>query len=198
MFLLLIISLAAGLFCGALAGETIALQISESSEWVLYILMLTVGISVGRNRTVLDKIRKTGCKMLVIPVGIIAGSVAGGILCAILLQMAWNDGASIASGLGWYSLSGVLLSELAGPEVGVIAFLSNFLREFLTFLLIPLVTSRLNAYCGIALGAATSEDTTLPVLIKYVSEEVIVFSVVNGVLCSALVPVLIRIFQIFS
>ena len=39
---------------------------------------------------------------------------------------------------------------------------------------------------------ATSEDTTLPILMRGSSEEVAVYAVINGVLTSAAVPVLIR------
>ena len=46
----------------------------------------------------------------------------------------------------------------------------------------------------IAAAGATSEDTTLPMLVRYTSEETVVFAVLNGILCSALVPVLISLF----
>ena len=49
-------------------------------------------------------------------------------------------------------------------------------------------------YAAIAPAAATSEDTTLAMLIKYTNEEVVVMAVFNGVLCSAMVPILIRFF----
>lgn len=36
-----------------------------------------------------------------------------------------RDSLMIVSGLGWYSLSGVLVTELAGAKIGTIAFLCN-------------------------------------------------------------------------
>ena len=49
----------------------------------------------------------------------------------------------------------------------------------------------LNAYTCIAPAGATSEDTTLPMLIRYTNEETVVFAVLNGIICSTFVPVLL-------
>ena len=68
------------------------------------------------------------------------------------------------------------------------------MREIGSFFAIPLIARHLNSYTCIAPAAATSEDTTLPMLVRYTSEETVVFAVLNGILCSALVPVLISLF----
>ena len=81
-----------------------------------------------------------------------------------------------------------------GAELGSIAFMSNLMREFFSFFLIPIIASRLNNYTCIAPAAATSEDTTLPVLLKYTNEETVVLAVLNGILCSFFVPILITFF----
>lgn len=132
-------------------------------------------------------------KILVIPAGIIAGSLLGGVLCAFLVDWPLNEALSVAGGLGWYSLSGAAVSRLAGPELGSIAFLASLMREILAFFLIGVTARRANAYTAIAPAAATSEDTTLPMLIRYTNEETVVFAVVNGILCSAAVPVIIAL-----
>lgn len=164
------------------------------SEIALAVLMLSVGISVGMNKQVFQKMKTYHFKMLIIPIGIIIGSVAGGILCAFLMGMPLNESVAITSGLGWYSLSGVLLTDLAGAEVGSIAFLANLFREIISFMTIPFIARYCNHYTAIAPAAATSEDTTLPILMKYTSEEVVMLAVINGVICSAMVPILINTF----
>ena len=64
--------------------------------------------------------------------------------------------------------------------------------ELFSFFSIPLL-SRLNYYACIAAAGATSEDTTLPLMIKYTDEETVILSVLNGAICSAFVPVLISL-----
>lgn len=160
--------------------------------------MITVGISVGMNKQVFHKIKEYHVKILIIPIGTIIASVIGGIAGGWVLGMELKDGAAIASGLGWYSLSGVLITELAGAQIGAIAFMSNLLREILSFIMIPFVARKFNKFTAIAPAGATSEDTTLSMLIKYTSEEVVVMAIFNGVICSAMVPVLIKlIYTIF-
>lgn len=153
--------------------------------------MLSVGVSVGMRRGLPAIIRHYHVKILVIPAGIIAGSLAGGALLALATDWPLGPALSVAGGLGWYSLSGAAVSRLAGPEIGSIAFLASLLRELFSFFLIPFLARGLNGWTAIAPTAATSEDTTLPMLIRYTNEETAVFAVVNGILCSAAVPVIL-------
>lgn len=169
--------------------------VAERSEAILYALMFFVGISVGGSRGLLGKLRQYHVRVLIIPAGIVAGSVAGGLLCAPLAGMSLPEGAAVASGLGWYSLAGVMMTDIAGAQVGSITFLANLLRELVSFFSIPWIAKHLNYPTCIAPAGATSEDTTLPMLIRCTNGETVVLSVLNGVICSALVPVLIEGFH---
>lgn len=165
--------------------------ISENTDLILYLLMFTVGISVGMHKGILSKVREYHVKIFIIPIGIITGSLIGGLLCALLLKLPLGHGAAIASGLGWYSLAGATISQIGGAELGSIAFMSNLMREIFSFFIIPFLAVRFNYYTCIAPAGATSEDTTLPVMLKYTNEETVVLSVLNGIICSFLVPLLI-------
>lgn len=190
-----IISLVLGVLCGQFfVGPQEATFFNNASDIALVVLMFSVGISVGMNKQVFSKMKTYHFKILIIPMGIIIGSTLGGLICAFLLGMPFNESVAITSGLGWYSLSGVLITDLAGAEVGSIAFLANLFREILSFMLIPFIAKYCNHYTAIAPAAATSEDTTLPILMKYTSEEVVMMAVINGVICSAMVPILINTF----
>ena len=169
--------------------------VAERSEVILYALMFFVGISVGGSRGLLGKLRQYHVRVLIIPAGIVVGSVVGGLVCAPLVGMSLPTGAAVASGLGWYSLSGVMMTDIAGAQVGSITFLANLLRELVSFFSIPWIAKHLNYPTCIAPAGATSEDTTLPMLIRCTNGETVVLSVLNGVICSALVPVLIEGFH---
>lgn len=168
--------------------------ISSNTDILLYILMLSVGISIGLHKGLYEKIKQYHLKIFIIPFGIIIGSILGGVVCGLLLNYPINQSAAIASGLGWYSLSGATIGNLAGAKLGSIAFLSNLMREIFSFILIPIVALKFNYYTCIAPAGATSEDTTLPMMIKYTNEETVVLAVLNGIICSAFVPILISFF----
>ena len=185
-------ALLAGIILGALfpRARFFAL-LAARSDVILYILMASVGISVGLRRGVFQQIRRYRLRIFIIPAGIVAASIAGGLLGSLLMGFPVHEGISVAGGLGWYSLAGVAIGNLAGARLGSIAFLSNLMRELLAFFLIPLLSRRFGSCACIAPAAATSEDTTLPMLIRYTDEETVILSVFNGIICSAVVPVLI-------
>ena len=190
--LFVILALVLGVWAGQGITAPFAAAVQSSADYILYVLMFTVGISVGANRVVIRKCREMDLRVFLTPLGVMAGSLVGGALCGFLTRFTLWESAGIGAGMGWYSLSGVLLGNLYGPDAGAAAFLSNLMREFFTFLLAPAVMKRLNSFSGIAMAGATSEDTTLPILMRGSSEEVAVYAVINGVLTSAAVPILIR------
>ena len=192
--LLTLLSLVLGLAYGFFGIENgLISTIAQNTNIVLYVLMFSVGISIGMHHGLIKKIRKYHVRILIIPAGIVVGSIAGGMVCAVLTGIPMNVSTAIASGLGWYSLAGVTIENLAGAQMGSIAFLSNLMREIFSFFMIPWIAKHLNYYSCIAPAGATSEDTTLPMMFKYTNEETVVLSVINGVICSALVPVLISL-----
>lgn len=194
MIIVALIALLLGIACGTLDVDNfIVLTLSSNKDLILYVLMFSVGISIGLHRGLIHKIREYHMKIFIIPIGIILGSLLGGIICSILTGYSINEGAAVASGLGWYSLAGLTIESFSGVQLGSIAFLSNLMRELFSFFSIPIISKKLNYYCCIAAAGATSEDTTLPMMIKYTNEETVLLSVLNGVICSAFVPILISL-----
>lgn len=193
MVYLAVIALLGGIACGMAGLDNVLLikMITSNKDLILYILMFLVGISIGLNRGIVSKIKEYHIKIFVIPAGIIVGSLAGGIVSGLITGLPLNQSAATAAGMGWYSLSGVAIGNLAGAQAGSIAFLSNLLREIFSFFSIPWISKNLNYYTCIAPAGATSEDTTLPMMIRYTNGETVVLSVFNGVICSAAVPFLI-------
>jgi uncharacterized membrane protein YbjE (DUF340 family) len=177
--------------------ESIANNMDTLSTIALNILILSVGIDVGSNKSLIKDLKNTGFKVLLIPLCIILGSFIGGIITALIYHIPMKSGLSIASGFGWYSLSGVMLANLDGVNIGTIAFLTNIFRELIAIMLIPIIASKLNHYTVIAPAGATSMDTTLPLISEVTSPDIAIISFLNGAILSSLVPVLITFFYSF-
>ena len=110
---LTILSLVSGLVYGYFDVESSFISaITQNTHIVLYILMFSVGISIGMYDGIVQKIREYHIKIFIIPIGIIIGSLLGGIICSMIVKMPVGHGTAIASGLGWYSLSGATISKL--------------------------------------------------------------------------------------
>lgn len=198
MVILALCCLTGGVICGQFFPAVLSAFIADNSHWVLYLLMILVGISVGLNKDAFRQIRRNPMRILIIPMGITVGSVIGGVLGGLVLKMPLHDSVPITAAMGWYSLSGVLMTNLSGAEAGAVSFLCNLIREILSFLLIPFLARHVGYYASIAPAGATSEDTTLPMYLRHTSEEIVIMAVLNGAICSALVPFLTPfLFRIF-
>ena len=119
MVLAAIVSLFLGIVCGRwiFSPQVVAL-FAQLSPYVLYLLMFAVGISVGTNKLVFQKVGEYHLKILLIPFGVITGSILGGMIASLLLSYPLGEGTAIACGMGWYSLAGVLLTDLSSAQAG--------------------------------------------------------------------------------
>ena len=184
-------SLALGLLCGLFVfpPEVIAVMDTVMS-YALAVLIFSVGIEVGTNKTVFRKIREYNVRIRVIPFGVAAASIAGAVLVGLLFGMPVNESAAIGSGFGFYSISAVIMRELGGAQLGTIAFLTHMLHEVLAFLVIPFAARHFGRYTAVAAGGATAMDTTLPAIARATDEETVLMAVISGVVLTGLAPVL--------
>jgi uncharacterized membrane protein YbjE (DUF340 family) len=198
MSLAIIISVCSGIFFGfVFLPMEMKPIIENASGYALNFLILTVGIELGYNRSVFHRLRVLGPKMLLIPFSIVLGSLTGGLMAAFILHREIGISLSIASGFGWYSLSGILLTRLVNAEIGAIAFLCNVFRELMAVLIIPVIAKHLNFLTSIAPAGATSMDSTLPIISKSTDSETSLIAFINGFTLSALVPFLVPFFLNF-
>lgn len=192
MILVAICSLLLGIFfgCFVFSPEVVA-GMDGVMSYALMLLLFSVGIEVGTNKVVFRKIREYNLRILVIPFGVAAGSIAGGLLLGWAIGVPLNEAGAISSGFGFYSVSAVILRELGGTRLGTIAFMTNMIRELLAFLLIPFVARHCGFHAAVAPSGATAMDTTLPTIAKATDNETALMAVISGVVLTALVPVLV-------
>jgi len=159
----------------------------------LCLLLFFVGIDIGKNKNVFQDIKKTGILFFLVPIGIVIGSLIGAIVGGYLLGYPINESGAIGSGLGWYTLSAIIIAPYSA-ELSVLAFLSNVVREILAIALIPLVAKYIGYVQAIAPSGATAMDTTLPIVSKNTNSETAILSFSTGLILSILVPILVPLF----
>ena len=198
MILLIILVLSGGILSGyfLLPSSLIALAVS-SSHWILYLMLFLIGAEMAFTGDIWVRLRKMPKLVFCLPAFSIAGSVLGGALTGLLLNLGFWQGAAIGGGMGWYSISGAILTGSLGAQIGAIAFLTNIIRELLTFLLVPLLFELDIGIAAITIGGATTMDTTLPIISRYGGSSVTMISILHGVVCSAAVPILLPLLASF-
>lgn len=195
MTIIIITSVVVGIWCGSTIFPVSVMYFIDSvASWSLLALIFSVGIDIGGNKRIFKGLKKVGLKILLVPLCGVVGSALGSIFVGLIFNLAPNESLAIGAGYGWYSLSGVLLKEIAGETIGAIAFLSNVFRELFAVILIPIVAKKLNEYTAIAPAGAASMDTLLPLISRETSTEIVIVSFINGVVLSTLVPIIVPFF----
>ncbi len=192
MTLIVIISVGLGIIFGIFFNDHyIVHNLGTLTEVTLAILLLSVGLDIGSNRSAFSGIKDKLYSILLVTLSTIIGSLCGGIVTALIFKMQLNEGLAISAGFGWYSLSGVILTSIGNAELGSISFLSNVFRELIAFIIIPTIALKLNHLSAIGPSGASSMDTTLPIISNNTDSNTTIVAFVNGVILTALVPILV-------
>lgn len=165
----------------------------QGSEYALLFLLLLVGAQLRNSGMTLRQIALNRRGMMVAVV-VAVSSLVGGAVAALLLGLPLKTGLAMASGFGWYSLSGILITDAYGPVMGSAAFFNDLARELVAIMLLPTLVRRSRS-SALGLCGATSMDFTLPVLQRSGGMEMVPPAIVHGFLLSLLAPVLIALFS---
>lgn len=152
--------LVAAVVSGFLVGRSILFPAADWLEYVLYALLFLTAFDLD--------LSPRGVRAAGVP---LAAAVGGALVTATVMTLAVGIPAkaafATALGFGFYSLAGPLVTAQLGPSLGLLAFLTNFLRESLTLMIAPTAGAALGAEGLTALGGATAMDTTLYSITRY-------------------------------
>lgn len=187
------VSLVGGLLFGYLFLDT---SVKDMLDLILMsaldVMIFIAGIEIGSNRGILKRICNLHSALLAlaIPLAVACGSICGALLLGHIVGLSAYDSLLVGGGLGWYSFSSVVISAMYSTEIGTVAFLANMMREISGFFLIPLLV-RVHKFLALAPSGAATMDSGLPVVIKYTNLHVGMYSFINGLVLTLIVPVLI-------
>lgn len=165
---------------------------NDITIYVLYALMFFVGIGIGADTKAFRVIKETKIKIVLVPLGVIVGSLAGAALVSFLFtSLSAKEAMAVGAGFGYYSLSSIFITEISGEFLGTVALLSNIMRELITLVATPIFVKYFGKLAGIASGGATSMDSTLPIITEYTGKEWAIISVFSGIVLTIIVPFLV-------
>ena len=185
----------AAVLVGLLAGWFLLPALSwveDLATWSLMLLLLLIGLQL-RNAGLSLRRLLLNRQGLGIAVTLIVTSLLAGVLLTPLLQVPLFQSLAMASGFGWYSLSGIVIGDALGPAWGGVAFLNDVIREIIALALIPLVIQQRPAM-AIGYGGATAMDFTLPVIRSSGGLDCVPVAIASGFILSFISPVLMGLF----
>jgi uncharacterized membrane protein YbjE (DUF340 family) len=186
----------AALLLGGVAGYLNANWSSiVSSVWVsdyllnasLMLLLFVMGVAFAIDKDSFSKIRRTGLKILIVPLAIALGTILSGVVSALILGINVVATTAVSAGYGWYTLTGPLVGQIFGAKWGALGFAANFLRELFTILTVSLMV-RVDKYAPTASGGATAMDTTLPIIVRYCGSDALITAFSSGFILSLIAP----------
>lgn len=193
--IVIIIFFALGIILGYSIDESVFVFNDSLSTYALHFLLFLIGISIGADLKVFRIIKKLHFKILFVPLSVIFGTLLGVASVSFMFDsISLNECLAIGSGFGYYSLSSIYITELRGEMLGVVALLSNIIREVITLIGSPVLAKYLGKLAPIASGGATSMDTTLPIITRYSGKEFAVISVFSGTVLTIIVPFMVTFF----
>ncbi|OOF88736.1 hypothetical protein BKG94_06230 [Rodentibacter ratti] len=181
-----------GTLCGWLFNAYLVLP-TGINLYVLIALIFFVGIQLRNNGISLKEalFNKRGFQTGMV---FTVTSLLGGIVAALVLTMPITQGLAFASGMGWYSLSSVVLTNAWGPIQGSIAFFNDLSREIISLFIVPIFIQHFRS-TAIGITGATALDCTLPIIQKSGGIEVTPIAISFGVVTNILPPVLLVLFS---
>jgi len=167
-------------------------MVDDVATWALMLLLFLIGLQLRNAGLSLRKLLMNR-QGLGIALALVVSSLVGGLALVPVLDIPWHQSLALASGFGWYSLSGIVIGDALGPAWGGVAFLNDVLREIIALALIPLVIHARPAM-AIGYGGATAMDFTLPVIRSSGGLACVPVAIASGFLLSFLSPVLMGVF----
>ena len=194
---------AVGCVCGVVGVVPQQLCGGDVSMYVLYALMVQVGMSIGCDSRLKEMLASLSPKLFLLPIGTIVGTLVAVAAASMAMQgLKMSDCLAVGAGFGYYSLSSVLITQIKEPlqgaaiaaQIGTIALMANIMREIITLLFAPAIGKVFGKLAPISVGGATSMDSTLPVITVACGKEMAFMSIFHGVLVDFSVPFLVTFF----
>lgn len=184
-----------GLGLGILLGILVTqsnLQIAFNSWYLLLMFIFLIGIELAF--TQFDR-SWLSWKVLLVPAAAFVGSCLAAIVNYLILSNHFNlnEIMALAQGYGWYSMSGILFTELHSARLGGIALLTDLFREIFAILLMYCLGWRFPR-SAISSAGATSMDVTLAMVKQSCGTHYVPHAMMSGLILSLLAPLLISLF----
>ncbi len=161
------------------------------STWhLLLVFMFLIGLDLAYSP--LDK-SWLNWKILLVPLGCIVGSLFGAFIAAYFLpNISIQNLIMLSQGYGFYSMTGIVVTELKNAHLGSIALMNDLFREIFAIIFMYIIGWRYPR-SAISSAGATAMDVTLPMVKQACGNDFIPHAMVSGFILSVLAPILVSV-----
>lgn len=165
----------------------------------LCLLMLSIGLGMGLDGTVLTYLKQAGFRVLVFPVVVIAATTVGGFVVSLIYSdLSIGESLAICYGFGWYTFAPIAISNAGYVMAGAISFLHNVIRELAGIVLMPILAKKIGYLEVAAIPGVAAMDVCLPIVERVTRQDIIIYSFLIGFSQAIFVPVLVNMALAFA
>lgn len=187
--------------CGVMPESAYAVDLERISSYALYALLFVVGVNVGLDSSLVKAMRELPLRVLFVPIIALVGTLVGSVAafyvlkwCGLLLpELSLHKILTLDAGMGYYSITTIMVGQVWGAEIASIALLVNLLRELTTVLGAPLLSRLFGRYAATSLGGATSMDTSLPIIMRTDGNAMVPVAAYTGIFLTVAVPFILSL-----
>ncbi|MDK4545564.1 lysine exporter LysO family protein [Kingella kingae] len=167
----------------------------SAGTYALMMLVFVVGIQLRSNGFTLRQILFNTRGIQVSLLFVASCAIAGCFFALLVPEVGIMQGLALSAGYGWYSLSGIVMTQAYGATWGSIALLNDLLREFFALAMIPVIMRRYPS-SAVGVGGATSLDFTLPIIQSSGGIQVVPMAISFGFIINIVSPLLMILFSV--
>jgi len=165
----------------------------------LCLLMLSIGLGMGLDGTVLTYLKQAGFRVLVFPVVVILATTAGGFVISLIYSdLSIGESLAICYGFGWYTFAPIAISNAGYVMAGAISFLHNVIRELAGIVLMPILAKKIGYIEIASIPGVAAMDVCLPIVERVTRQDIVIYSFLIGFSQAILVPVLVNMALAFA
>lgn len=160
--------------------------------YILWAMLVCVGLCMGFDLKAFRLVGDMGLRVLLLPLLTVLGTAIGAAFASCFFaDLDLRSCLAVGSGMGYYSLSTVIVTEFATPALASVTLIANVFRELFILLAAPLLVRVMGPLAPVAGSGAPGVDVCLPVIMRFSGEHYGFLALFNGLVITMLVPFLV-------
>lgn len=159
----------------------------------LYLMVFLVGMDMGFDGSLPAVFRETGARAFVFPLVFAASTLLSMLVMKLFVGMSMKEMMAIGCTFGWYSLGPNIIMEAGMITAGAYAFLTNFLRDMISILVIPWVAETFGYIETVGLPQAAAMDVCIATIEGATNKATTALAFFSGAVFTMVIPVFLPI-----
>ncbi len=159
----------------------------------LYLMVFLVGMDMGFDGSLPATFRETGVRAFVFPLAFAASTLVSMLVMKLFIGLSIKEMIVIGCTFGWYSLGPNIIMEAGMITAGAYAFLTNFLRDMISILIIPWVAETFGYIETVGLPQAAAMDVCIATIEGATNKATTALAFFSGAVFTMVIPVLLPV-----